>query len=53
MQPQQQQQPEGPQSIDPQRLMEMVRKMSKNRQEDTQASPGAFQQLLNAQMQQG
>ena len=48
-----QQQPEGPQSIDPQQLMEMVRNMTKNRQEDTQASPEAFQQLLNAQMQQG
>jgi hypothetical protein len=52
MQPQQQQ-PEGPQSIDPQLLMEMVRKMAKNRQEGAEASPGAFQELLNARMQQG
>lgn len=52
MQPQQRQ-PEGPQSIDPQRLMEMVHEMSKNRREGTGANPEAFQQLLNAQMQQG
>jgi hypothetical protein len=51
MQPQQRQ-PEGPQSIDPQQLMEMVRQMSKNRQQGAQASPEAFQELLNAQMQQ-
>jgi len=52
MQPQQRQ-PEGPQSIDPQQLMEMVRQMSKNRQRGGEASPSAFQELLNAQIQQG
>jgi hypothetical protein len=49
MQPQQQ----APVNIDPQGVMNMVRNLSKNRQDNQKVTPEAFQALLNAQLQQG